>query len=34
VDYVTKRESGTGCAREVIDLVRYAQGIHPMDEGF
>jgi 3-deoxy-D-manno-octulosonate 8-phosphate phosphatase (KDO 8-P phosphatase) len=34
VDYVTKRESGKGCAREVIDLVRYAQGIHPIDEGF
>jgi 3-deoxy-D-manno-octulosonate 8-phosphate phosphatase (KDO 8-P phosphatase) len=26
-DYVTIRESGKGCAREVIDLVRYAQGI-------
>lgn len=34
VDYVTKRESGKGCAREVIDLVRYAQNIVPDDEGF
>lgn len=29
VDYVTVRESGKGCAREVIDLVRYAQNIVP-----
>jgi len=29
VDYVTTRRSGEGCAREVIDLVRYAQGIEP-----
>jgi 3-deoxy-D-manno-octulosonate 8-phosphate phosphatase (KDO 8-P phosphatase) len=29
VDYVTIRTSGEGCAREVIDLLRYAQGIHP-----
>jgi 3-deoxy-D-manno-octulosonate 8-phosphate phosphatase (KDO 8-P phosphatase) len=29
VDYVTLRKSGEGCAREVIDLVRYAQGIVP-----
>lgn len=29
VDYVTIKESGKGCAREVIDLVRYAQNIHP-----
>jgi 3-deoxy-D-manno-octulosonate 8-phosphate phosphatase (KDO 8-P phosphatase) len=29
VDYVTKRESGKGCAREVIDLVRYVQNIGP-----
>jgi 3-deoxy-D-manno-octulosonate 8-phosphate phosphatase (KDO 8-P phosphatase) len=29
VDYVTKRGSGEGCAREVIDLVRYANGICP-----
>jgi 3-deoxy-D-manno-octulosonate 8-phosphate phosphatase (KDO 8-P phosphatase) len=34
VDYVTKRESGKGCAREVIDLVRYAQNIHPENEDF
>ena len=34
VDYVTKRESGKGCAREVIDLVRYAQGIYPNNEDF
>ena len=30
VDYVTTRTSGTGCAREVIDILRYAQGIHPV----
>lgn len=29
VDYVTIKESGKGCAREVIDLVRYAQDIYP-----
>lgn len=34
VDYVTKKTSGEGCAREVIDLVRYAQGIIPEPEGF
>ncbi len=34
VDYVTTRESGRGCAREVIDLVRYAQGIIPSQESF
>jgi 3-deoxy-D-manno-octulosonate 8-phosphate phosphatase (KDO 8-P phosphatase) len=34
VDYVTKRESGKGCAREVIDLIRYAQGIFPENEDF
>lgn len=34
VDYVTKRESGKGCAREVIDLVRYAQNIVPVNEDF
>jgi 3-deoxy-D-manno-octulosonate 8-phosphate phosphatase (KDO 8-P phosphatase) len=34
VDYVTIRESGKGCAREVIDLVRYAQNIAPMHEDF
>jgi 3-deoxy-D-manno-octulosonate 8-phosphate phosphatase (KDO 8-P phosphatase) len=34
VDYVTIRESGKGCAREVMDLVRYAQNIHPQHEEF
>lgn len=34
VDYVTVRESGKGCAREVLDLVRYAQNIHPIHEDF
>lgn len=34
VDYVTIRHSGQGCAREVIDLVRYAQGIVPTLEDF
>lgn len=34
VDYVTKRESGRGCAREVIDLIRYAQNIIPENEDF
>lgn len=34
VDYVTERESGKACAREVIDLVRYAQGITPDLEDF
>jgi len=34
VDYVTVRESGKGCAREVMDLVRYAQGINPSNEAF
>ncbi len=34
VDYVTIRTSGRGCAREVIDLVRYAQGIVPPAEDF
>ena len=34
VDYVTERESGKGCAREVMDLVRYAQGIEPKAEDF
>jgi 3-deoxy-D-manno-octulosonate 8-phosphate phosphatase KdsC-like HAD superfamily phosphatase len=31
---VTIRKSGQGCAREVIDLVRYAQGIHPENGDF
>lgn len=34
VDYVTLRKSGDGCAREVIDLVRYAQRITPQLEDF
>ncbi len=34
VDYVTVRESGKGCAREVMDLIRYAQNIHPENEDF
>ena len=34
VDYVTVRESGRACAREVMDLVRYAQGIIPVAEDF
>ena len=34
VDYVTERKSGEGCAREVMDLVRYAQDIHPIHEEF
>lgn len=34
VDYVTIRESGKGCAREVMDLLRYAQGIEPVVEDF
>ncbi len=29
VDYITHREGGHGCVREVIDLVRHAQGIVP-----
>ncbi len=28
VDYITKRGSGEGCVREVIDILRYAQGIN------
>lgn len=34
VDYITIRESGRGCAREVIDLIRYAQKINPIHEDF
>ncbi len=33
-DYVTIKESGKGCAREVIDILRYAQGIEPVIEDF
>jgi 3-deoxy-D-manno-octulosonate 8-phosphate phosphatase (KDO 8-P phosphatase) len=32
VDYVSYREGGQGCVREVIDLVRHAQGIIPKIE--
>jgi len=32
VDYVTEREAGDGCVREVIDMLRYAQGIAPKIE--
>jgi 3-deoxy-D-manno-octulosonate 8-phosphate phosphatase (KDO 8-P phosphatase) len=31
-DYVTQRKSGDGAAREVLDLLRYAQGIVPHQE--
>lgn len=34
VDYVTEKRSGEGCAREVIDLVRYAQNIIPVIADF
>lgn len=34
VDYVTIKESGRGCAREVIDLLRYAQNIIPENKDF
>jgi len=34
VDYVTAKESGKGCVREVIDILRYAQNIEPMVEDF
>lgn len=34
VDYVTIKESGRGCAREVIDLLRYAQNIIPLHKDF
>ena len=33
-DYVTKKTSGTGCAREVIDLIRYVCEIKPSVKGF
>ncbi len=34
VDYITVKESGKGCAREVIDILRYAQGLDSQVEGF
>lgn len=33
-DYVTIKESGKGCAREVIDILRYAIGFEPYIPGF
>lgn len=30
VDYITHREAGMGCAREVIDMVRHVQNILPV----
>ncbi|MBT4791882.1 MAG: HAD hydrolase family protein, partial [Halobacteriovoraceae bacterium] len=32
VDYVTARESGNACVREVIDLLRFVQNIVPKIE--
>jgi 3-deoxy-D-manno-octulosonate 8-phosphate phosphatase (KDO 8-P phosphatase) len=32
VDYVTQREGGDGCVREVIDMLRYVQNIVPQIE--
>lgn len=29
VDYITKREAGEGCVREVIDMLRHVQNITP-----
>lgn len=29
VDYVTQREGGQGCVRELVDILRYAQDIVP-----
>jgi 3-deoxy-D-manno-octulosonate 8-phosphate phosphatase (KDO 8-P phosphatase) len=34
VDYVTERQSGKACAREVIDMLRYAQNIIPHVDAF
>lgn len=31
VDYVTKREGGKGAVREVVDMLRYAQNIVPIE---
>ncbi len=30
VDYVTTRKGGMGAGREIIDLIRFAQGLHPL----
>ncbi|MBF0297134.1 MAG: HAD-IIIA family hydrolase [Oligoflexia bacterium] len=32
--YITKRKAGEGAVREVADLIRYAQGLHPEIEDF
>lgn len=32
VDYITMAKSGEGCVREIIDMLRYAQGIVPRIE--
>ncbi len=29
VDYITARSAGMGCVREVVDMLRYAQGLFP-----
>lgn len=34
VDYISMRDGGTGCVREVIDLVRYVQNIFPKELEF
>jgi len=34
VDYITQKGPGQGCVREVIDMIRYAQGIEPKIESF
>ena len=34
VDYITSREGGAGCVREVVDILRYAQDWRPSIEGF
>ena len=33
VDYITKTESGKGCAREVMDILRVCQDIKPQVPG-
>jgi 3-deoxy-D-manno-octulosonate 8-phosphate phosphatase (KDO 8-P phosphatase) len=32
--YVTERPAGNGCVREVVDILRYAQGIYPDIKNF
>lgn len=34
VDYITYKDSGMGCVREVIDLLRYVQNIVPKVDDF